>query len=215
MSDSTGERAVGDLFVVECPICRGHVAAAGSLRGRAACCPLCASLFQVPFPEPAPPPPSEPAGPPPRTDRSRSEPTATGLGEDWGPVIETLAPPQRTQEAGPGAAATSRVTFESPGGDQASADSPSAEPGPVEPPAAASPGEFPAAATASPLPRAGDLAFKEPVRTMLVGGEMIEIRRLSPEERRSRRFRRNLLMIVIGVSILLVIVALFGTPPRR
>ena len=215
MSDSTGERAAGDLFVVECPICRGHVAAAGSLRGRAACCPLCASLFQVPFPEPAPPPPSEPAGPPLRTDRSRSEPTATGLGEDWGPVIETLAPPPRNLETGPGAAATPSVSFESPGGDQASADPSSTEPGPVEPPAAASPGEFPAAATASPPPRAGELTFTEPVRRVLVGGETIEIRRLSPEERRSRRFRRNLLMIVIGVSILVAIVAVFGTRPRR
>jgi hypothetical protein len=57
-------------------------------------------------------------------------------------------------------------------------------------------------------PAAGDLVFQEPVRTVRHGGEVIEIRRLSPEERRKRRFRRTLMMIVIGGSILLLIVIL-------
>jgi hypothetical protein len=59
-----------------------------------------------------------------------------------------------------------------------------------------------------------DLAFREPVRTVRHGDTVIEIRRLTPEERRARRFRRNLMMVVIGVSILLAIVVVFGVPTK-
>lgn len=52
-------------------------------------------------------------------------------------------------------------------------------------------------------PKASELAFSEPVRTIRHGDTVIEIRRLTPEERRARRFRRNVLMVVVGVSILL------------
>jgi len=52
-------------------------------------------------------------------------------------------------------------------------------------------------------PKASELTFSEPVRTIRHGDTVIEIRRLTPEERRARRFRRNLLMVVVGVSILL------------
>jgi hypothetical protein len=52
-------------------------------------------------------------------------------------------------------------------------------------------------------PKASELVFSEPVRTIRHGETVIEIRRLTPEERRARRFRRNVLMIVVGVSILL------------
>jgi hypothetical protein len=211
MSDPTVELAPGDLFVVECPICRGHVAAAVSLRGRAACCPLCASLFLVPFPLAAATPSGEPAGEPLLVDRPRAEPAANGLGEDWGPVIEKLTPPRRAEDVGHRPAPESPAASEPPAGDRSPVEPAVAEPPPAEPPAALLPGEFPE----SPPPRAGELAFTEPVRTVRVGGEVIEIRRLSPEERRRRRFRRNLLLIVIGISILLAIVAVFGTPPRR
>jgi hypothetical protein len=59
-----------------------------------------------------------------------------------------------------------------------------------------------------------DLEFREPVRTVRHGDTVIEIRRLTPEERRARRFRRNLMMIVIGVSILMAIVVIFGVPTK-
>jgi len=64
-------------------------------------------------------------------------------------------------------------------------------------------------------PRKDELAFREPVRTVRIGNEVIEIRRLSPEERHRRRVRRNVMMIVVGVSILLAIVVLFGMPADR
>jgi len=181
MSDSTIELGPDAMFVVACPVCLGQLAATGSLRGHDACCPLCASLFHVPFPEsaaasaaaPAPQPPPSPRP----TPQQQSTSAAHGLGEDWGPVIATLAPPP-------------------------------SEPQPSQPL-----DQLPAAAFEPPLaePPLAELAFKEPVRTVQIGGEVVEIRRLSPEERRSRRFRRNLLMIVIGISILMAIAILFGT----
>jgi|GEM_PF-1037566 len=63
-------------------------------------------------------------------------------------------------------------------------------------------------------PTDAELELHEPVRTIRRGDSLIEIRRLTPEERRARRFRRNLMMIVIGVSILFAIVMLFGVPEK-
>jgi hypothetical protein len=160
-----------DLFVIACPICRGHVAAKGGLCGRDACCPLCANLFHVPFPA-TPPATAAPSAPRP------------ALAEDWGGVIEQLAPPPKHPLPKPS---------DQPAVDAASL--PETEPTPLDPAAA-------------------DLVFREPIRTIRHGNTVIEIRRLTPEERRTRRFRRNLMMIVVGVSILLVIVLLFGVPKK-
>ena len=229
-----------DLFVIACPICRGHVAATGGLYGRDACCPLCANLFHVPFP--AAPEPS--------------------LAEDWVGVIEQLAPPpnhplpkpppvaDEVTEATPAVTApalpaldnafdsrdeiaavetveTNRPVIGEPGSElvvtepvpepvpDVTVATPFADPAP-------SPSDQPAVDASSlpeteqtPLdPAAADLVFREPIRTIRQGNTVIEIRRLTPEERRIRRFRRNLMMIVIGVSILLVIVLLFGVPKK-
>jgi hypothetical protein len=173
----TASLAPEALFVVACPVCRGQVAATGSLCGRDACCPLCASLFHVPVLPAATS--AEPAAP--------AKPSAHGptLGEDWGPVIGQLVPP-----AGPDASVTREL------GGQEPADFEYAEPE--------------AASSATGPPAAGELVFQEPVRTVRHGNTVIEIRRLTPEERRTRRFRRNLMMIVVGVSLLLLIVEWAG-----
>ncbi len=236
--------APDQLFVIACPVCRGHVAAAGGMCGRDACCPLCASLFHVPAltlagAAVAPSPPSP------------------GPAEDWGNVIEKLAP-RAAKPAGPHIEQPS--DFEIPpaaGQAPAPAPAPVTEPSrPVVPDAATGPidpaeafGQFadettpaPSAdwideilATPSPdeppdvpsapdgvpylgppllAPADQDLEFREPVRTVRHGDTVIEIRRLTPEERRARRFRRNLMMIVIGVSILMAIVVVFGVPTK-
>jgi hypothetical protein len=54
------------------------------------------------------------------------------------------------------------------------------------------------------------LAFREPVRTVGSGDGAIVLRQLSAAERTARRTRRNLIMLVGGVSILLTIVLLLG-----
>lgn len=63
-------------------------------------------------------------------------------------------------------------------------------------------------------PTDAELALREPVRLIRQGDTLIEIRRLTPQERRARRFRRNLMMIVIGASILFAIVMVFGVPDK-
>lgn len=64
---------------------------------------------------------------------------------------------------------------------------------------------------------AAELQFQEPVRTVVSGDQVITLRRLTPQEKASRRARRNLIMMLAGVSILMAIVLLFGTkrPKRR
>jgi hypothetical protein len=59
--------------------------------------------------------------------------------------------------------------------------------------------------------------FEEPVRTIISGEQLITLRRLTPAEKASRRARRNVVMMLAGVSILMGIVFLFGTkrPKRR
>ena len=195
------------LLVVACPVCQGEVAAAGGLSGRDACCPLCASIFRVPHP------PSDVDEP--RADESEQP---AGLAEDWGDVIGQLAPPTKPAVEEP---AVEEPAVEEPAveaivsGPVAAVSedaSPNLEAAASSPPAAGSPATTGAELSflvRKPLdPAAADLVFQEPVRTVLHGGEVIEIRRLSPEERRNRRFRRTLMMIVIGGSILLLIVIL-------
>jgi len=62
-----------------------------------------------------------------------------------------------------------------------------------------------------------ELAFDEPVTTVGSGDATITLRRLTPDEKASRRTRRNLIMMLAGVSILMAIVLLLGTkrPSRR
>ena len=67
---------------------------------------------------------------------------------------------------------------------------------------------------ASPEPP-GELAFREPVMTVTSGDRVIELRRLTPEEKAARRARRNLIMLLTGVSILLAIVVVLGTKRRK
>lgn len=75
---------------------------------------------------------------------------------------------------------------------------------------------FGAAATApAAASQADPLQFREPVRTVRVGREVIELRRLTPEELAVRRARRNILMLLTGAAVLIVLVLLFGTGGRR
>jgi hypothetical protein len=225
MSDlNLGSRIPPDaLFVIACPVCQGEVAAAGRIAGTDACCPLCASLFRVPHP------PSELG-----EDAADQPPLpAAGLAEDWDDVIIKLAPPETVASEEPVVeepVVEEPFPQETPPEAIAAEDSEELSPEPVlsnpmstealpderavisEPAAAVvsvTPPEELSFLDQPPIdPAAGDLVFQEPVRTVRHGGEVIEIRRLSPEERRKRRFRRTLMMIVIGGSILLLIVIL-------
>lgn len=69
---------------------------------------------------------------------------------------------------------------------------------------------------ASEWPRERDeLAFDEPPRkTIEADGGVIELRRLTPKEQAARRSRRNMLMLLSGMAILVTIVLALG-PKRR
>lgn len=254
MSDAVTALAPDALFVVACPVCQGQVAATGSLCGRDACCPLCATLFHVPFPAPV-------------TTPAEAEPTpAVGMAEDWGGVITQLAPTRRDAEptpepaaapadfelqrepepppsappvaatpvagspvaaspvaASPAALAPSEVEVRGEAEveslaeasfagvvevDEAAVEAPPPQEPAPQPVTAAE--QLPVAGGPPLQPRAAELVFSEPVRTIRHGNTVIELRRLSPEERRARRIRRNILMIVIGVSILLAVYVLLS-----
>lgn len=85
------------------------------------------------------------------------------------------------------------------------------EPGemPVDPAAESAPvsAQPPAAA----LQPRGEWEFQEPVKTIGSGDAVIELHRLTPREKAARRARRNLIMLLLGVSILMAIVLIFGT----
>lgn len=66
-----------------------------------------------------------------------------------------------------------------------------------------------------PQPR-GELEFAEPANRRIAGEDgVIELRRLTPEEKAARRARRNAIMLLTGVAILMAIVLLFGTKKKK
>jgi hypothetical protein len=88
---------------------------------------------------------------------------------------------------------------------------------PRQPPAASPAAASPAADAPAADAPAAELQFQEPVRTVVSGDQVITLRRLTSEEKALRRTRRNIVMMLAGVSILMAIVRLFGTkrPKRR
>lgn len=86
---------------------------------------------------------------------------------------------------------------------------PTAREMPVEPAAGFAPFSAQPSA-AAPQPR-GEWEFQEPVKTIGSGDAVIELHRLTPREKAARRARRNLIMLLLGVSILMAIVLIFGT----
>jgi hypothetical protein len=72
-----------------------------------------------------------------------------------------------------------------------------------------------AEAASASRPR-GELEFVEPVKTVGSGANTIQLHRLTPEEKAARRARRNLVLLVAGVSLLMAVVLIFGTKrPKR
>lgn len=65
-----------------------------------------------------------------------------------------------------------------------------------------------------PQPR-GELDFEEPANPTIAGEKgLIQLRRLTPKERAARRTRRNAIMLLMGVAILMAIVLIFGTKKK-
>jgi hypothetical protein len=62
---------------------------------------------------------------------------------------------------------------------------------------------------------AGELAFREPEKTIETPEGTLRLRRLSPEERHARRTRRNVIMLCGGATILFFIVFLFRDKNKK
>jgi len=67
----------------------------------------------------------------------------------------------------------------------------------------------PAGTIALPTPDGGFVALKETPKTIVHGDEEIEVRRLTPQEKAARRFRRNLILGCICIAILAAVMAFF------
>lgn len=204
-------------FAVECPGCREHVGVDRDLVGRVAGCPRCHCPFVVPQPdgaeagapaaaerESAPAPRSPARAPDPPLDAEHHSPATTGSPARDEPVVFSDPPvPAARIRAGQAPAATT-----------------------AEPAACVSPWDATAVAAADPpipdppadahLSTSPDatLAFHDPVKTVRSGNTQLEIRRLTPEEKRSRHARRNLLILLVGAALLVALVVVLGSRGR-
>jgi len=122
------------------------------------------------------------------------------------PVATLDAPPRQPSAASPKPEASPSPREDSSREQRSAPPSQPASPDP----AAASPQDSLAELEPSARP-AGELQFQEPVRTVVSGDQVITLRRLTPEQKAARRARRNAVMMIAGVSILMAIVLLFGT----
>lgn len=190
--EPAGEWQPGAPFVVACPACAGHLGVPGQLAGQVACCPLCAATFHIPNPHQpdAPPPPLSTLAAVPRhpvRQVSASDSTVTA----WGPASRLM--PQFVPQPMP---APQPATEADGGLGVAASTIPAPLPTPI----------FPLPAAGAMPPSNPELQFREPVLTVGRHGHEKELRRLSAEERRVRRGRRNIVMLLVGVAVLLVIV---------
>jgi type IV secretory pathway VirB10-like protein len=216
-ADLTGTWQPGAAFVVACPNCSGQLGVAGRLAGQLACCPLCAATFHVPHPErpDAPPPPlnavaAVPKHPIRHVTASASTVTA------WAPPLQPAAPisPAPAWQTTPSIPPTPPT----PPVAEAAPDAPPQETFNLPDAVTAAPAQapvFPAPAAGGAVPAHPQLQFREPVLSVGRRGHEKELRRLSPEERRVRRGRRNIVMLLVGVAVLLVLVLVISMQGRR
>lgn len=230
---------VPPIFAVECPGCRAHVAVAGRLAGRAAGCPRCRAAFIVPVPgqEERRPPRPEADGRRAAADVEAPEPRAAERPERprAAPVLVEPPRPEPPRTAPVPAEPAMSLVFSEPPvpstrrrhGPSAGAATTTVVPAPAMAETVSTPPEHAAVAdaigsaatlagTAPPAMAGvpGGLAFREPVRTVRSGGAEIELRRLTPDEKRARRARRNLIIFMIGAALLLALVVILGKVGR-
>lgn len=60
-----------------------------------------------------------------------------------------------------------------------------------------------------------EMQFAEPARTLVTPEGTITLRRLTAKEKSARRARRNLVMLLGGLAVLLTIVFVFGTSTKK
>lgn len=201
-------------FAVECPACREPVGVGRELVGRVAGCPRCRNAFVVPQPdhagtggrvaasrEPAaaPRPHARPPDHPPVVERSAPAPSRAPTIEEPVAFSDPPVPVARIRAGQAPAAATVEPATSTSTWDATAVATPAS---PVQAP--------PTDERDPPTTPATNLAFRDPVKTIHSGNTTIEIRRLTPEEKRSRQARRNLLMLLVGAALLVALVVVLG-----
>lgn len=89
---------------------------------------------------------------------------------------------------------------------ESSAQSPASEKKPDRPiPVSAKSAETPEGVVLLPTEDGGFQAVRESTKTVVFEGEEVELRRLSPDEKRRKRFVRNIFMAVFGVLFLVAV----------
>jgi hypothetical protein len=229
-----------ELFAVECPACLMAVAAAGDLIGSVARCPLCRADFRVPEPnqpdagpqERKQPQPSQPQADGVKPDRVEASepkesapPTVASTPEPLATAAPSAPPaPETTAAVAPDSAIAPPATAGPTPASFGVSPAPAPQPGPLTiPPSPAAENFIPAPPqadlfeiTTEPPPAPDpELAFREPVRTIVSGDEVIELRRLTPEEKRLRQARRNMVMLLAGALVLILITVLLGRGTGR
>lgn len=228
-----------ELFAVECPACLMAVAVAGDLIGSVARCPLCRADFRVPDPHQKDASASQPvavqasglqaSGPQPdrveatETQEARALPSAPAPEPSTTPAPAPTAAP--AEVAAPAAAETPAAAPASPAQETFASGPPpgllsgslTAPPQPQAEPSVPAPlqTDFFDITTETPPATDPELAFREPVRTIVSGDEVIELRRLTPEEKRLRQARRNAVMLLAGALLLILITVLLGRGSGR
>jgi hypothetical protein len=195
------------LLAVACPTCFGALAVGAELFGRAADCPLCGHGFQVPANAAPAPAPSSPIASSPIASSAVASSAVAGTttpAADRG-ASGTSAAPSVANPAAVAALAPATTAGDSRAG---SGQSSGETPGSGDPAAGVADGSAVAAAETAAL------RFREPVVTVGSGENVIELRRLTPEEKAQRRARRTIVMLLTGVSILLAIVLTLGRSRR-
>lgn len=210
-------------FAVECPGCREHVGVGPDLVGRVAGCPRCRCAFVVPEPDgplvdraiAASREPVAAFRPPARQaerllDAERSAPTTT-TSPAADESLEFSEPPLPAARIRGGQGPAAAIVAPGPRVSTWGATFVAAAGPPVQHPLVQHP---PADDLAAPAPLDGTLAFRDPVKTIRSGSTEIEIRRLTPEEKRLRQSRRNLLILLVGAALLVALVVVLGSRSR-
>ena len=173
-------------FRFRCPRCRSPFAVEEHALGRPVACPLCQAKIQIPqsaaVQTAATAEPVEPA------DDSLIE-KDRGLSADVREVIgNTVGTPPPIESVAAGEGDTTRDAL---------------LPDPMAPLVSDSPSlPFPLTKADAELPTAEILVEDRP-KTIVYKGKLIELRRLSPEEKQRRRFRRRMLLMLTGAVVLI------------
>lgn len=182
--DESRHESAPASFAVECPGCQTLLAVPRHRTGAGARCPTCGAGFLVP----EPPAPLAPAAAPAPCE-GPAEPLTAPAASHVEPLVFSEPPLPSTRRlvaqtvADPPVPYTAVLTAVE-------------EAAPFTPPDT----------SADPPAMAAELAFREPAKTIRSGGEVIQLYRLTAEERRLRRGRRNLLLLVIGAAVLVALV---------